>query len=70
MFITRNMEMNILFNFFISLFFTVNGYSYTRSDSIKENCPAIYDKTFKGFIPKGNTSAGEDQFYKYLSLIS
>lgn len=36
----------------------VNCYSYRGSKIIKDKCPDLYEKPFKGFVPKGNLSAG------------
>lgn len=37
----------------------VNCYTYRGSKIIKDKCPDLYEKPFKGFVPKGNLSAGE-----------
>ncbi|KAJ8979867.1 hypothetical protein NQ317_016051 [Molorchus minor] len=35
-----------------------NCYLYSNSKSIRQQCPRLYEKTFKGYIPRGNVSAG------------
>lgn len=55
----EKMGRKLVFYFFSSCLFMVNCYSYRGSKIIKDKCPDLYEKPFKGFVPKGNLSAGE-----------
>ncbi|KAJ8953581.1 hypothetical protein NQ318_003003 [Aromia moschata] len=53
------MDERRLFSAIIILLFCIsNCHLYSNSKSIRSQCPRLYEKTFRGYIPRGNLTAG------------
>ncbi|CAH0563661.1 unnamed protein product [Brassicogethes aeneus] len=44
--------------FFVVFSLISGGYSYPQGDGLMGFCPRLYKKSFKGYVPQGNLSAG------------
>lgn len=59
-------EKRIFFIAIVLLSYFAKCHFYSTAKSLRTQCPRLYEQTFKGYIPRGNLSAGKLKMYTLL----